>query len=60
MHDAQQRLRSLWRYVSEVEPEWQDEEKVAYMDNSVELVQVDKYGNRRRKTLEYPSGDACF
>ncbi|MCC3766478.1 hypothetical protein [Streptomyces sp. UNOC14_S4] len=60
MYAAQQRVKELWHYISEVEPEWRDKEEVHYMDSSVAVIQVDKYGHGRRVMLEYPSGDACY
>ncbi|MFI9202641.1 hypothetical protein [Streptomyces sp. NPDC053048] len=60
MRAAQQRVRELWHYLSEIEPEWQDGRKIHYMDNSIELIQVNKYGRERRQRLVWPSGDACY
>lgn len=56
----QDRYRSYLHHWAEVEPQWQDEKRVPYMDNSVELVQVNKWGGRRRVTVKAASGDACY
>ncbi|MQS17475.1 hypothetical protein F7Q99_36150 [Streptomyces kaniharaensis] len=60
MKRAQDRLQGLLHYLREVEPEWQDEGRIHYMDNSVVMAQRNKYGQRREVTLIQPHGDACF
>lgn len=55
-----QRYMSFCHYVQEVEPNWQEVERVYYADNSVEAIEQDKYGNKRRVYVTMPHGDACF
>jgi hypothetical protein len=45
---------------AEINAGWRTVEEIPYMDNSVEAIQEDKNGNRRRVTVKPPSGDACF
>jgi len=59
MYNAQQRIRELWHYVSEVLPEWQTVEEVHYLDNSVVRYEANRYGNTRAVTLVHPHGDLC-
>jgi hypothetical protein len=57
------RRMHYWR---EIEPEWRPDPRISasglvrFADNSVELYEVDKRGNRRHRMIEAPSGDACF
>lgn len=66
MRHAQQRYEEIVHYLRNVEPEWRPDTSVSatgevrYADNSIEMHEIDKRGNRRRRMLKYPSGDACF
>lgn len=53
------RYSSYRQYLTEVLPEWRDVETIPYMDNSIEVVQQDKWGNRRTVQTVGPHGDAC-
>lgn len=55
-----ERYRRFVRYCKEVKPEWKTVDHVYYADNSIEAIQVDKYGNQRRVMVAAPSGDACY
>lgn len=60
MRRAHARYLAALHYWREIEPEWREGASIPYMDNSVERVDTDKYGNKRRVTLTPPSGDICF
>lgn len=66
MQRAAKRYREIVRYLREVEPEWRPDTSVSatgeihYADNSVELHEINKYGQKRRRMITAPSGDACF
>jgi hypothetical protein len=58
--DLLRRYKSVAHYFAEIEPDWKVVETIPFMDNSVEEVQQDKRGNRRRVMTKPPSGDACY
>jgi hypothetical protein len=58
--DLLRRYGKFVHYLTEIEPQWEVVQTIPYMDNSVEEVQQDKRGNRRRVTAVAPHGDACF
>lgn len=58
--DLLRRYRMFVHYLTEIEPQWEVVETIPFMDNSVEEVQQDKRGNRRRVMTVTPHGDACF
>lgn len=66
MRRAQSRYRQIIHYLAEVEPEWRPDTTVSptgyrsYADNSTELHEINKYGRRRHRMTDPPSGDACF
>lgn len=54
------RHRRFVHYCREVAPQWRTVGKRYYADNSVELVQEDRDGNRRQVMDKPPSGDASY
>jgi hypothetical protein len=64
---AHDRYMALLHYLREVEPEWRPDTvrgdakgHMYFGDNSVELHEVNKYGQRRHSYVTAPHGDACF
>lgn len=65
---AQDRYNAIVHYLREVEPEWRpDVERtgnaaghLCFADNSTELHEINKYGQRRHSYVTAPHGDACF
>ena len=55
----QDRYRRYCHYLTEVLPDWQDGERIPYMDNSVELIQTNRWGGTRTVTVIPPHGDLC-
>lgn len=55
----QRRYRSFHQYLTEVAPEWKTVKTIPYMDNSMEEVQRDKWGNERTVMTTVPHGDVC-
>lgn len=54
------RYRRFVRHMTEVAPQWKEVERINWMDNSVESVQVCKHGTHRRTvTVVAPHGDLC-
>lgn len=47
-------------YLTEVWPQWRTVQTIPWMDNSVDEVQEDRFGNRRTVQTTPPHGDACF
>lgn len=66
MRRAQSAYAERLHYRREIAPQWRPDTSVSptgeirYADNSVELHEVDKDGNRRHRMIVAPSGDACF
>lgn len=68
MIKAQTRFNEIMYYLHEVEPEWRpDVERtgnaaghLCFADNSTELHEINKYGQRRHSYVTAPHGDACF
>jgi len=66
MGRALSRYRGILRYYREVVPEWRPDTSVSvtgmihYADNSSELHEIDKWGNKRHRMVVAPHGDACF
>jgi hypothetical protein len=66
MGRALSRYREILRHYREIEPEWRPDTSVSstgeiyYADNSVELHEINKYGERRHRMVTAPSGDICF
>lgn len=58
--DLLRRYKSLAHYFAEIEPGWKVVATIPFMDNSVEEVQEDKRGNRRRVMTKPPGGDVCY
>ena len=54
------RYRRFYYYLTEILPEWKETKKINYMDNSVEVEEVDKNGNKRQRMTVSPHGDLCF
>lgn len=54
------RYSRFCHYIREVLPEWRDVEDTPYADNSVETVQINKYGQQRQVMKTAPHGDACY
>lgn len=59
MGRALSRYRAHLRYRREIEPEWQEVDRVHYADNSIEATQRDKYGRTRTVMVVAPHGDVC-
>ena len=55
-----ERYRSLVNYCREVLPEWREVDRIHWADNSVDVVEEDRDGNRRNRQLVAPHGDRCF
>lgn len=53
------RVARMVHYVKEIEPEWREVDRIWYADNSIEAIQEDNRGNRRRVMIESPHGDFC-
>lgn len=68
MRRAQERYNAILHYFREVEPEWRPdvestgnaEGRVCYADNSEEIHEINKYGQRRHRMAVAPHGDVCF
>lgn len=66
MGRALSRYRAHLRYRREVEPQWRPDTSVSATgevfcaDNSIELHEVDKDGNKRVRQTVPPHGDVCF
>lgn len=56
----ERRYASFYRYLTEVAPQWETVMTIPYMDNSVEAVQRDRWGNERTVTVTAPHGDVCY
>jgi hypothetical protein len=54
------RYKRFRHYLTEVRPQWREVDRIHYMDNSVEVVEEDKDGNRRTRMPVAPGGDICF
>lgn len=54
------RYRRFVHYVREVAPQWREERRIAWADNSTDVVEVNRHGHRRTRQLVGPGGDACF
>lgn len=54
------RYRRFVRYVREVSPQWCEERRIEWADNSTDVVEVNRFGHRRTRQLVGPGGDACF
>jgi hypothetical protein len=65
MRRALARYGEIVHYLREVEPEWRPDTSVSpdgeihWMDNSVERIEINKYGNKRTVRLAAPHGDVC-
>lgn len=67
MRRAHRRYMEILTYYREPEPEWRpDTERgdsqglIHWADNSVELHEINKYGQRRHRYVIAPHGDVCF
>lgn len=66
MRRAQRAYAERLHYRREIAPEWKPDMSVSptgevhYADNSVELHEVNRDGEKRRRTVVAPHGDACF
>lgn len=66
MRRAARRYGEIVHHLREVEPQWRPDTSaspsgmVYYADNSTELHEINKYGKRRHRMIDPPSGDACF
>lgn len=47
-------------YIQEIAPEWKEVDRIYWADNSIEAVQENKFGDRRKVMVEAPHGDACY
>jgi hypothetical protein len=56
---VQSRYRRYCYYLTEVLPEWQDGERLSFMDNSVEVIQTNRWGGTRTVMAIPPRGDLC-
>jgi len=54
------RYYRFYNYMKETSPRWKEVGRDHFADNSIESVQVDKYGNHRRVMVLGPGGDACY
>lgn len=54
------RYRRLAHYVREVAPQWREERRIAWADNAIDVVEVNRFGHRRTRQVIGPGGDACF
>lgn len=54
------RYQRFRNYVEEIAPEWRTIDTIYWADNSIEDIQVNKYGERRKVTRVGPWGDVCF
>lgn len=54
------RYQRFYHYCKEVSPHWQEIDRVHYADNSIESIQVNKYGEKRNVLVTAPHGDACY
>lgn len=54
------RYQRFGKYVREILPEWKTVKRIGYADNSVEEIQVDRFGNKRKRMIVGPGGDACY
>lgn len=54
------RYRRFYYYLTEILPDWKETRKFYYADNSIEVEEVDKSGNKRQRMTVAPSGDVCF
>lgn len=56
----QDRYRAYCHHVTEVAPQWRETDRIPYMDNSVEVVETNRWGGTRRRQVVAPHGDACY
>jgi hypothetical protein len=54
------RYRRLVHYVREVWPVWRKTGSVEYADNSVEMIETNRWGGTRRRMALAPHGDLCY
>lgn len=60
VYKLNERYKRFKHYVREVKPEWEFVKKIYYADNSVEVLERNKYGETRQRMVKAPSGDACY
>lgn len=66
MRRVQRRYVEIVHHLREVEPEWRPDTTVSetgeihWADNSVERMEINKYGGKRVVRLVAPHGDVCF
>lgn len=54
------RYKRYCHYVEEILPEWEETGKIYWADNSVEVIQRNKFGEKRTVPISAPGGDICF
>ncbi|WP_090739322.1 hypothetical protein [Paenibacillus sp. Mc5Re-14] len=47
-------------YCKEILPQWREVDRINFADNSVEVVQINRYGEKRHVMVTAPHGDACY
>ena len=48
------------KHLEEVAPGWKEVDRTYWADNSEDVIEEDRFGNRRTRMVSAPSGDACF
>ncbi|AEO93887.1 gp644 [Bacillus phage G] len=59
IYKLHERYRRFRYYMSDIKPQWKDVETIPYADNSVEVIQENINGERRKIMTKAPSGDIC-
>lgn len=55
----QNRYRTYVHHLTEVLPEWRETGRIPWMDNSVDVIETNKWGCTRRRQIVAPHGDLC-
>lgn len=53
------RYQRFYTYVKETSPQWKKVREIYWADNSIEELQINKYGEERTIMIVAPHGDAC-
>lgn len=53
------RYKRFCHYVEEIIPQWRDIDKIYFADNSVETIQINRWGETRKVMIVPPHGDVC-
>jgi hypothetical protein len=60
VYELNRRYERFRKYVVEIKPEWKIVKQIHYADNSIGIVEQNKWGEKRYKMIKAPSGDLCY